>query len=340
MKPARLARTRSQPVTRRRGRSAAWLGLATWLCGAAPLAAAAPVRVAFDGCEALEPDRVRSLVGLELDTRVDSAEAQEQDPAPAAGTHADVRCDDGFADMRVFEPGRAAPTRLRLRLTDTPPAARSRLLALTLAELIVSARLARSAPTTAASEAPPPEPAGRDRAAADDEPVRTQRPLSLWLGAGATATGKPLLWTPTGELGIAYGERLLSIASLQIESGTRASAGGDVRSTGLSLAAFAAARMSLGALSLPVGFGLRGGYQVLSGQTQPTRSGRSLTGAWLAPALCVSALVPLSDVWTVRVAAEGAWVLTPLRGTDADGLTVYTHKGPRLSLSAALALSP
>jgi hypothetical protein len=131
-------------VTAHAQRSGGSTGTGTGTRGATGPSNAEPVVLVVPDCLDAPSADVTKLIALELAPRVRLV------PAPRRGAPrlltATVVCPTGARARRsVDDPTRTVPLRVELDLARTPPEARARLLALSLAELIASSRLERSA---------------------------------------------------------------------------------------------------------------------------------------------------------------------------------------------------
>ncbi|MET0388007.1 MAG: hypothetical protein ABW321_18690, partial [Polyangiales bacterium] len=172
-------------------------------------------------CADVSGQDVRALVALEVAPRPVAA----ADGVEGTTTHAWLECLGDAARMWVADPARSAPLQVSVTLGDLAPAARPRLLALAMAELIATSRLRRPQPT--AADAP--------------EPLV----LQLWLGAGAAREGEPAWLAPAIALG-AVGARAFLALTLDVRAtrGERTTDAASLTSFDLSVAAGTAWRLA------------------------------------------------------------------------------------------------
>ena len=291
------------------------------------------VTIAHADCSPERIDEVAKLVALELSPRA----VRRAGDGVSAATRAWVRCHDGRAELEVVDPTRAEPLTLSIDLEATPDNARTRLLALTLAELIATARLEASAPIATAEA----------EAEADAEVSEVSPPSErwLWVGVGGSRQGEPGLWSPAIHLGgaLTLGAPFGLLLELQGHSGAGTPASDATRTTvhprGLSATAGAAALLSLGGVELVLGAGAELGYAHLSGSSDDGGvEGRDLQGLWAGPALSAGVHLPVARPWALRLALDLDYVLVPVRGLDRDDSALYAVDGPRATLVLALAL--
>ncbi len=307
--------------------------LSALLLGAATTAQPDAVTIAHADCSPERIDEVVKLVALELSPRA----VRRAGDGVSAATRAAVRCHDGRAELEVTDPTRAEPLTLSIDLEATPDNARTRLLALTLAELIATARLEAAAPIAT------PEPEFEADAQVSEASPPAER--WLWVGVGGSRQGEPGLWSPAIHLGgaLTLGAPFGLLLELQGHSGGGTPASDATRTTvhtrGLSATAGAAALLSLGGVELVLGAGAELGYAHLSGSSDDSGvEGRDLQGLWAGPALSAGVHLPVARPWALRLALDLDYVLVPVRGLDRDDSALYAVDGPRATLVLALAL--
>jgi len=303
-------------------------------------AAGDAVALDADACAGLDVEALRELVALELSPRpvvlaADTAEVP-------AGTRARLACGPERASLEVRDRQRAEPLTLELDLGRTPPAARTRLVALTLSELIVTSRMEQSA---AAQASPPPEPGAAVEDGDEAEAEAPQPPrASLWLAAAAVHEGSPggLAFGP--QLGVLADLGPLSLhAAVQADWRSDRIAGADVSARALALSLSPGLAFQLGALTSFVGAGVQLGHVRLEAAAPtPGVEGRTLSGLWHAPALVVAGQLAVAGPLALHLGLDLAYVTRPVRGLDqrqSPGSELYAHEGLRFGAALGLAVA-
>jgi hypothetical protein len=299
------------------------------------LAAKPPVVLDSSACAAVPEAELRDLVALELAPRRLAAPGQL--PAELRTTQASITCSENQARLRVLDSSLGRRQELELDLEETMAPARTRLLALTLSELIATLDMEVFQPA--------------DRSEADEraaEPPGTRTPQNdwhghVWLGLGLAREGRPALLAPALHGGFAWYSAQLPLA-LQVDvlasRGRRTVAEGSLTAWTLAGSAALLARFASAWLDVLLGGGLRLGYARLEGTTGSqagTLSAGPLAGVWWGPLLSGSLLIHLHGRWGLRTALELAYVAKPVRGLDSQGAPAYALE--RLQLHALLALT-
>jgi hypothetical protein len=303
-----------------------------------PLTGAAQDAVELDvpDCHEVRGDEVRALVALELAPRLRVA-----GPGEPAQLVARLRCTTGsVAALSVEDPARPTPLQLELDLATSAPAARTRLLALSIAELIATSRLERqepSAPQPAPAPAPPtlPEPA---QDAGDDAPTR----LRLWLGPGLSFTGEPATALFGASAGVSYAFGWFALQSeLQARFGKNELPDADVAVRTFSASLALAPLLTRGALELSAGAGARVGYAGLTGESRrPEVHDGSVAGVFFGPLALCALDVDLGLPGRLRLALEAGYATHGVVGQDEQDQTLLSLRGPWFSALAGLALAP
>jgi hypothetical protein len=286
--------------------------------------------------------------GVKLDL-TDCAGARAQDiaqlvrlepSARAADLSAELRCSEERASITVRDPRRRAPLQLSLPLAGTQREARARLLALAIAELLATSRLEIE---PRASPPPPPAAEAEPRASSPPPPAAEAepRPYSLWLGAGVTRAFAPALFAPTLQLAAArrFGP-LTWLADLDLDWAATARSDANITARALSLAAGAGVSLRAAPWTWEVALAARGGVVWLRGEPRSAdMSGLTLSAAWLAPEFQSALALALSPQLRLRLACQLGYVVTPVRGLDADGGSLLELRGVRVALVLGVGLA-
>jgi hypothetical protein len=304
------------------------------------------VQLSIPDCEGIAGDEIAKLVALELAPHRSAAnEAAAREPLRAS-----VRCAAEHATIQVEDPERASPLVLELDLSATPQPARARFVALSLAELIATSRLERTAtnagakpqaaPAQAAAQAaqapPPPEPAS-------PAPAPPDARWTLFLQGGAARVFEPALLAPAVAAGAAF--ELLPpfavVGDVAYERAQTSSTDANVTAQSASLSLAPAWWIRARRLTLALGLGLRAGYAHFAGSPRHGGLvGHDLSGLFLAPIAQAGAQLRLADHWGARIALELGYVVKPVRGLDADQGTLLALRGARLAALIGMTWSP
>lgn len=287
-------------------------------------------------CADVPRTELRELVALELAPRVLRAASDERE---ADATDVRLTCDADSARLVVQEVSRP-PQELVLDLSSIAIAARARLIALSLAELLATADME---PITPAPEA-----------AANEEPASPRgsaRQSSGWLGAGVAREGTLRVLAPSLQTGLVLnlaGLPLAVVAELDAQRGQRDVPAGRVTLWTVAGSVGPATQLVFGPLELVLGAGVRLGYARLIGETeagQTVVTGHVVSGLWWGPTLGASGTWHLSKRVGLRAGVDFSWITRPVRGTDStegtegtafelDGLLVHATLGLSLTLPA------
>lgn len=278
-------------------------------------------------CSGVPASELRELVRLELAPRVLRVASDDD-----ATTRVLLTCDTNSARLVVREAARPAQE-LVLDLSSIVVAARARLIALSLAELLATAEME---PRT-----PPPEPAAEPEAPSPRLPARRS---SGWLAAGLVRQGAPRLLAPSLQTGLVLnvaGLPLALVAELDAQRGQREVRAGHVTSWTASGSVGPATQLRAGALDLVLGAGLRLGYARLIGDADTAQessvTGQVVSALWWGPTAGASATVRLRARWGLRAGVDLSWIARAVRGTDSSDTTVFELDG--LLVHATLGLS-
>jgi hypothetical protein len=308
-------------------------------------AEAQAVALVVPDCLGTLGDDVKRLVALELSPRL---RVIEKGPGSDVLT-ASVRCPaQGPLELIVDDPERATALRSELDLARTAPRARTRLLALSLAELIATSKLEQPA-RARVPEPEPPKPPKPDAEQAEldsdtDTELETdaarQASWFVWLGPGFSFFGAPKTPLFGADVGGAYRLGPLSLqAELAARWGEATFVDAEVALQSFSAALALAPVLELGSLELQLGAGLRAGYAKL--EASPRRANLkagAVDGAWLGPLL--SAALQL-DAWGpsgLRVGIEGGYTTLSVVGNDAGEDELMALRGLWVSAVVGLGL--
>jgi hypothetical protein len=315
------------------------LGAESARAQSAPDAALDSVRLEIRDCGEVRGDDVRALIALELAPRLRIAAPDEAQPALSAS----LRCDGGdIASIAVSAAGDASPLRLEVELSKAAPAARTRLLALSVAELIATRRLQHQEPVaqpTARAE-PAQEDASAQDAPAQDEPERAA--LRLWIGPGLARAAAPATTLLGASAGIArtFGPFALS-GELQALFGSAELSDANIAVQALSARVALAPQLALGAVVLSAGAGVRAGHVKLTAESQRSELvGDSFAGLWFGPVALAAVDVDVAPPGSLRFAFETGYVVRGVAGQDAlSQHTLLAMRGVWVSALAAVALA-
>ena len=336
--------------------------------------AAEPVVLNLPDCLDAPSADVAKLVALELAPRLRVVPAA--DAGARALLAATVACPPGKrAQLTVHDPTRATPLRVELDLARTAPEARTRLLALTLAELIATSRLERSAASRSNPARTQTSPAGPDagssadrdssadtgksadgdssadgdRSADTDSPAEAgsstpaaepNGPLRFWLAPGFSRAGAPgtLLFGVDAGGGRDLGPFVLGL-ELQGRWGQAGLDQAEVSVRMFSAAVTATPAIALGEVELLLGPGLRVGYGRLAARSlRADLTGDTLEGVFLGPIGVAAAQLGISRYSALRCALEVGYASRSLVGNAADSRELLALRGVWLSATLGLAL--
>jgi hypothetical protein len=301
-------------------RSCSLLIVGLWVAGAGSAGAQPTDAVQLDlpDCGGVSGAEVRRLVALELAPRP----VLKPDSLAPATTQGRLECTPEGARITVSGVVSDPPLRLEVGLTELAPAARPRLLALALAELIATSRHEHSQPPTAA------EPAAR--------PTRIS--LHVWLALGAVRAAEPAVLSPALGVGAALRLDWFALAAdLRVDRGERETSPAQVVLETLSLGGAPSWRAGGRSWQLLLGPGLRAGYARMRGEARRADlEGQTLSGFWLGPCLAASFELAFVHRWAARIGAEAGYVTQTLRGEGDDANALLKLAGPWLSLTVGL----
>lgn len=288
-----------------------------------------PVVLHSAGCANLAQAELRELIALELAPRMVIAEADALAGTPSA--HATLRCDARAAHVSL-QTAAQREHQVQLDFAEIQPAARPRLVALALSELLATADMEGQTTAPPRLAAAPP---ARSETPAQGGPVQR----SLWLAAGLAREGRPRLLAPLGQLGFRLRLGRLPLAfdtALFGAAGQRTLRIGRVQAFSFGGALAVAYAPALGPVVLGLGAGVTLGYAALRG-LGTEMAGRSVAGLVWGPTVLMNAVWSLSARWGLRAGIDLAYLLQSVEGSDPDGRRLFTFGG--LSLHATLGVA-
>ncbi len=317
--------------------------VAAALCASAARADDA-VALEVDDCAGVSGASVRALVALEV------APSALLPSSARAATRGGLECRGDTARIFVESDRRATPLRLEIRLLDLAPQARPRFLALAIAELIATSRLA-AAPIDPAEAQPAPAPSDETTEANTDgdeqadsqlteagAPAVVRSHFEVWLGLGASREAEPIVWAPSVALGAWYAHGAWAITTdLRFDRGRRRADDVDLGVDTGSLALGPAWHLQGTGTEFLLGPSVRVGYASLHGTARSTDvTGDSLAGFWFGPCAQAALHVQLARRWSLRAGLEIGVVTQTLRGFDARGAELFALDGTWLSAHAGV----
>jgi hypothetical protein len=302
------------------------------------------VHLEIADCGDVRGEDVRALIALELAPRLRIAGANEA----AAALSASLRCDaPEVATITVAAPGDATPLRLDVELSKAAPPARTRLLALSVAELIATRRLQRQEPAVPVAPAPAPAAAQDEPAqaapvqdtSAHDTPARAQ--LRLWIGPALARAAAPATTLLGASAGIAHSFGVLALSGeLQALFGSAELADANVAVRALSARVALAPQLTLGTFVISAGAGVRAGHVQLAADAQrPQLVGDTFSGLWFGPVALAALDMDVLRPGSLRIAVETGYVVRGVAGQDAHAQTLLAMRGLWISALAAVALA-
>ena len=289
------------------------------------------VGLELDPCLPVHAMQVRRIVGIELDAEL----------AEAAGpdiTRARAGCDGDLAQLRVDDPLTGKSLERSIDLAALDPKARSRLLALAIAELV-------SASWTELAIEPPVPPVNAQASPEAKEVVRKRVEAAglRWPGTRLVAMGSARA-SPTRPN---WGGSLALIFEAGPRFGGEIDAAGFYGVTGTPIGSVVVTELGFGASLFAhaewthfggrVGLGVRGGPVWLTGVPySPTAvTGGSVSGLWGGPFATAGLSVPLASRFTLELAGELGFVTRPVVGLVSDAAPVSSD-GPWGTVSAGI----
>lgn len=268
--------------------------------------------------------------------------------------------DCGVESAIVVVSHAAAALRLerRVDLANAPPNARTRLLALSVAELVASTWATVDAqppedppasdPPRAEPAPPPPPPPPRARRVRPRPPPVPPRPPTRPVGIRAVAvarvSGSPAHLSGGGGLGLEVGLPFsLGVgADFRYEQGDAdVGALGDVRLRVAWGTLAALVRPLVDWSSVSVGLGLKLGVAWLEGLPAEGISGRTHSGLVAGPAIVAHVALHVGGSGYLHVGLELSWISVGVAGLNgATHETVASFGGPQIALTAGFEIQP
>jgi hypothetical protein len=319
------------------------VALALWPAGAS--AAPPPIELDVKPCPDVDAAELRRIATIEL-----GAEEVDNRGEDSGTTHVEVVCTDHVAEIRVLDPLTRKSLARTISLEGVAAPARSRLLALAVAELVDASwvELETNPEPVASPQVPAVQPAARVEAReavrkrlSTPPPPVSQRMPPMWrvsaLASLRWMSDNPSILPGAGvDVGVDVYRSLSLDLDLLVEHARTGYALGDVTTDLASVGAALGLRYELARFTLHTGAGLRVGVAHLQGQPSSgaVASGHDVTGPWAGPLLNCGARYTWPPGLTVELSAEGGYVVLPVRGSvtgasdiAADGALV----GARLS---------
>jgi hypothetical protein len=298
---------------------------------AEPPLASLPVVLEVEGCEPLDERELFDLLSVEFKTLgVTTGAHPERLKVECRGTRALVTLRSSSAE--------SAALAIRLDMAATMPAARSRLLALAISELVVEGRSrdvepqplrtedARSLPTEAHVLVPPER--LLDPAIVGAASLRYAAGPATWLVGAAIGAELPL------------SSVFCAGFDARAESGSTDTVLAKVGWTSLSAGAALLAGGRLRHLGWGLGPGFRAGHLRLAATpTIPVARGASVVGLWAGPLLAARARYDLAGRAYVHAGFEVGWTIAPVTGNVSDGRPLMDVSGVWSLLTAGMGLA-
>jgi hypothetical protein len=275
------------------------------------------VRLSIPDCAEASGAQIRKLVALELASR-ENIRLEDSD----VGLQASLRCEGERAIISVYDPSRTEPLVLEMQLSQTRREARPRLLALAIAELIATSRF---------EQAPKPAPVKREVVSEPETSDEAASVFSLWLGGGVLSEYEPRAWPATVAAGAALSFGPVALTTeLGFDWSSKSESDVVVRARVASIALAPSLWLVRGPIEWTVSLGVRVGYAWLQATSRSMDlTAGSVSGAFLAPLAGTAVSWHVAAHWYLRAALEIGYVLTPVRGLDADLQPLLELKGSR-----------
>jgi len=316
---------------------------------------APPVEIDVAPCVDVQPEVLQKLVQIELGTSIGGdADAATR----AALTRVSITCVDAQTEIRLDDGITRKTMTRRVDLDPVDPSARTRLLALTTAELVVASWIELTLDPPALEPAgPPPPPVAREQARAKarieadlgarDRDRDSDADRSIWeLGIGVGGR----LWT--GEPEPLLGAEVEIVHRPDPAFGWLAAVGfergfdrpevpeGRIALSGFDLVAAGLVHTRLGRADLAAGLGAFVSMTVIEGLPNPDLSlqGHDARMFTAGPILLLRARLRLGERVGIMFETSGGPVTLPARATSS-GMDVATLEGARLAATLGLGVS-
>jgi hypothetical protein len=313
-----------------------WLFVATTHAQLPAPVRAQVVRLSIPDCEGAPGVEIAKLATLELARQM---QVRIDDAHPAT-LEATLSCTAMRAVISVQRAGSSKPLLLALALESTAPEARTRLLALAIAELVATSQLEQTStrpPDARSPETHPPHPPDRRARTAAVSPQRA----ALWLGLGVLRGFEPARWAPSLALGGALGLGLFAAtADLGFDWSQQRRREASVAARVLSVSLAPRLRLARRRWAWDGGVGLRLGMVWLSARARDeTLTGRSVSGLLLSPIVQSALSFAVAPRWALRLGLELGYAVRSVRGLDADGALLLAMDKLRVCPSLAVELA-
>ncbi|HXI57220.1 MAG TPA: hypothetical protein VNO55_14225 [Polyangia bacterium] len=289
------------------------------------------VSIAVVGCDDALAGEAQRIAAIELRA------ALVEGPPDVATTQITATCEATSANLRVLDPTTGKSVERSVALSQAAPAARARLLALAIAELVAASW--SELENNPQPRAPPA--AALAPVAAREAAREVIAPLPIELGAVADAhllASRDLIFGGGARSEIWVSPRFFLRFDALAHYAELARAAGSIALTMTSLSGALGASFAAGPLRPSVSLGARAGYAWMSGVAAgAATTGSSQQGAWVGPELAVElAAWPHARVHPILCLAVGAHIVG-VRGTvNAGGDVMATGVWTGLALGAAV----
>ncbi len=293
-----------------------------------------PVPIELEDCSELDERELRKLLAIEFDT-LNIARAQP-------GERVLVRCAASGARV-TFEPGHG---QAEVAFSGTASAARARLLALTVSELVGDApahgtRAKPPAPPRAPRPVPTPAPSARSEQPPESANATSRVRVSAGGALRYMARPRAALWGPQLALELTLSRHFSLAAEGRLELGKTSTQFAQVRWISERASLVALYRAAAAGFELGAGPGACLGRLSLSPSTVVAGGiGHEVSGAWAGPELVVHMRRDLGRVLFVLASVEGGVTTMPVRANASDGRELVDSGGiffsATLGLGAAL----
>jgi len=228
-----------------------------------------------------------------------------------------LECEGTVARIVVEDVQRAEPLRLEIALGELAAAARPRLLALAIAELIATSRLERTRVAAAPVPAPvEPQPTAAEESAEASAGPAVPPSLQVWLALAAVREAEPAVLAPSIALGAVQSwDQLALVLDVRYERGQRAETEVELGFDVVSIALGPAGRLHGRSYQLLLGAALRVGYASLRAKARAADlEGDSLGGAWFGPCGQAALQFQVAPGWGVRLGGEVGYFAREIEG--------------------------
>jgi hypothetical protein len=289
-----------------------------------------PVVLEVEACEAIDERTLVDLLSVEFRTLGVTAGARPE--------RIKVECHGTRALVILRSTVEAPELAIKLDMAATMPAARSRLLALAISELVVEGRSRETEPPAVRTEDAAPI---RTEAHAVALPERGLASPAIVAAASVRYAARPATWLMgaaiAGELPIST---LLGIGlDARAESGSTGTELATVGWTSLCASAAILGGASLHRFAWGMGPGFRAGYLRLAATpTVPDTRGASVGGLWAGPMLTARARYDIAGRAFIHAGLELGWTIASVTGNASNGRQLMDVSGSWALLTAGMGL--